>query len=93
MPGELSGESARVTAALATHQVALMRYPHVVAVAEGARTRGGQQSGEPCIVVYVDQKVPRGELSDDDTLPESVGGVPIDVVAAGEIRAQGGRGS
>lgn len=80
-------QAARIAAVRAAHEAELLRYPNVVAVAEGVRTRGrGRPTGEPCIVVYVSRKVPRGELRADAVLPAEIDGVPVDVVSVGEIR-------
>lgn len=78
---------ARVTSVRAAHEARLLRYPNVVAVADGIRTRDGQPTGEPCIVVYVSRKVPRERLSPDEVLPEQLDGVGVDVVPVGEVRA------
>lgn len=78
-------QAARIAAVRAACEAELMRYPNVVAVAEGVRTRGGQPTGEPCIVVYVSRKIPRQELRADEVLPDEVDGVGIDVVPVGEI--------
>ena len=64
---------------------ALMRYPNVVGVSEGIRTRAGMPTGEPCLVVYVERKIPRDQLSPDEVLPSEVDGVPVDVVEVGAI--------
>ena len=80
-------ELARITTVRATHEARLLRYPNVVAVADGIRTHGGQPTGEPCIVVYVSHKVPPEQLRADEVLPEQLDGVGVDVVPVGEIRA------
>ena len=64
---------------------ALMRYPNVVGVNEGIRTRSGVPTGEPCVVVYVERKVPRDELSPEEVQPSAVDGVPVDGVEVGTI--------
>ena len=80
-------ELGRVTTVRAMHEARLLRYPNVVAVADGIRARGGQPTGEPCIVVYVSRKVPPEQLRADEVLPEQLDGVGVDVVPVGEIRA------
>ena len=76
---------ATVTQALDRQGPALMRYPNVVGVSEGTRIRGGMPTGERCVVVYVERKVPRDKLSPDEVLPSEVDGVPVDVVEVGPI--------
>ena len=69
------------------HEAELLRKPNVVAVGVGYRTRGGQTTSEVCIVVSVSQKVSSSNLKRDDTLPQQVEDVPIDVIESGVIRA------
>jgi hypothetical protein len=44
-------------------------------------------TNEIAIVVQVRQKVPRGELSLPDLIPETLEGVPVDVEVIGPLRA------
>ena len=78
-------EEGKVAAVLARHDTELMAYPHVVAVADGICTREGQPTGEACIVVYVDRKLPEDQLEEGARLPSEIDGVPVDVVEVGEI--------
>jgi len=71
----------------AKHEAKLLRYPNVVGVAEGTRTKEGKPTGEPCLVVYVERKVPPGELDDSGILPTEIEGIPVDVVEIGEVEA------
>ena len=84
-PAPAFDEDTRVTQVLNQQVPALMRYPNVVGVSEGIRTRGGVPTGERCLVVYVQRKVPRDQLSPDDVLPRGVDGVGVDVVEVGAI--------
>jgi len=68
------------------HQDELLRYPNVVGVATGIRSRKGKPTGEPCLVVYVTRKVPKKELKRDQILPRTLDGVPVDVVETGELK-------
>jgi hypothetical protein len=68
------------------HQDELLRYPNVVGVAPGFRSRKGKPTGESCLVVYVSRKVPRKELKRDQILPRTLDGIPVDVVETGEVR-------
>jgi hypothetical protein len=72
----------------ARNEAELMRYPNVVGVADGVATRGGERTGEQCIVVYVSTKVPVGELAAEAVLPREIDGVRVDVVEVGRIEAQ-----
>jgi hypothetical protein len=81
---ELPG--ADVEAIRSRHEQELLRFPHVVGVATGMRTREGRPTGEPAILVFVDRKVARSELAREDVLPRELDGVPVDVVEAGAVR-------
>ena len=69
------------------HEADLLRWPNVVAVGVGFKTRGGQRTDEVCIVVSVKTKVAPSQLKSGDRLPASIEGVPVDVVETGIIRA------
>jgi hypothetical protein len=74
---------AEVAAVQARHERDLMRYPNVVGVGSGTRVRGGKQTGEPCLVVFVERKLPEAELAPGAALPRELDGVPVDVVESG----------
>lgn len=65
----------------------LLRIPHVVGVAIGLRQRGGEYTGEVCLVVLVDQKLPVSELDSNDLIPSELDGVPVDVQEIGQPQA------
>ncbi len=64
-----------------------MRYPNVVGVAPGVRMVQGKPTGERCLVVYVERKIPRTKLKEDEILPREIEGVPVDVVEVGRVDA------
>jgi hypothetical protein len=84
----LSGHDARLLDVRTRHEAELMRYPNVVGVADGIRMRDGKPTGEGTIVVYVERKVPRKDLSERELLPTEIEGIPVDVVETGPIGAQ-----
>lgn len=65
----------------------LLRIPHVVGVAIGLRQRGGEYTGEVCLVVLVDRKLPVSELDSNDLIPPELDGVPVDVQEIGQPQA------
>ena len=67
------------------HETELLRYPHVVGVSEGIRTKHGKPTGEPCLVVLVERKIPAGELDPGGILPREIEGIPVDVVEVGRV--------
>lgn len=75
---------AQAAEVLAKHQDALMAYPNVVAVSDGVCTTGAD-AGRACINVYVREKVAPEKLADTQKLPETLEGVRIEVIEAGEI--------
>jgi hypothetical protein len=74
-----------IAAVQARHERELLRYPNVVGVAPGTCIRRGKPVDEPCLVVYVGRKVPKGRLRRGEILPTEIDGVPVDVVEVGRI--------
>jgi hypothetical protein len=64
----------------------LRHLPNVRSVGVGLRVRGGQLTGELTFRVYVETKVPRAELAPADLIPETVEGIPTDVIRIGRGR-------
>ncbi len=83
-------EDVRIAAVRARHEQELLRYPNVVGAAVGVRMRQGTPTGERCLVVYVERKLPRDQLAAGELLPTEVEGVPLDVVETGRIRPLSG---
>jgi len=73
------------SAVVAKHEAVLLSYPNVIGVAEGIRTRRGKPTGEHCLVVYVNRKLPKSKLRTSEVLPREMDGVPIDVVEVGTV--------
>ena len=87
-PPFTAGSAATDAAAVRVrHEAELLAYPNVVAVADGVRMVDGEVTGEPCIVVYVSEKVPRTRLEASELSPDEIEGVVVDVVAVGEVSA------
>lgn len=80
-----TAEEQRISAVQARHEDELLRYPNVVGVATGIRARKGRPTGERCLVVYVERKVPSAKLAEHEILPREIDGVPVDVVEVGKI--------
>lgn len=78
-------EEVRITEIRTRYETKLLRYPNVVGVAEGIRTRQGKPTGEPCVVVYVERKIARTELEPGEILPSDIEGIPVDVVEIGKV--------
>ncbi len=84
-PRVSQAEELKIAAVRARHEPELLRYPNVVGVAEGVRMKGGRPTGERCLVVYVERKVPRAQLGQSEMLPSEIEGVPVDVVEVGKV--------
>ncbi len=76
-----------VRAAKTAYEEDLLRREHVVGVAVGHKVVAGRETGETCIVVYVDHKEAQEALRPRDLVPKVIDGVRTDVVATGPFRA------
>ena len=84
---QIGDKQVRIAQIRARYESELLRYPNVVGVAEGIRTMEGKPTGEQCLVVYVEKKIPRSELEKSEILPSELEGIPVDVVEIGGIEA------
>lgn len=62
------------------------RFPRLLVAGVGVGYRSGRER-ELALVVMVKQKLPRTQLQEEDLLPAEIDGVPVDVRAVGELRA------
>lgn len=63
----------------------LLTKPNVVGVGVGFRQIGGKPTRDVAIVIMVKVKLPATELQPQDTLPDEIEGIPVDVQAVGEF--------
>ncbi|MEU5686916.1 hypothetical protein [Streptomyces venezuelae] len=56
----------------------------------GVGTGRDEHSGQDVIVVFVTHLVPRDRLRDADVVPDTLEGVPVRVLAIGEVDAHNG---
>ncbi len=75
---------AKVAEVLARHEARLMTYPGVVAVADGI-CQDGPTAGQPCITVFVAEKIDPETTTPEHRVPDQLDGVPVQVIVAGEI--------
>ncbi|MGW7414220.1 hypothetical protein [Streptomyces sp. NPDC054863] len=62
---------------------------NVVGFGHGVKWVDGQPTGEPALLVFVNQKVPESMLPERDVVPRQMhDGTPTDVVAVGQVSAQ-----
>src|SRR5687767_11201798 len=64
----------------------LLTIPHVNAVGIGGRNKGGKPTGTIAIKVFVTRKKPAADVPPEELIPESIEGVPTDVVQMGPVR-------
>jgi hypothetical protein len=56
----------------------------------GVGTGRDEHSGQEAIIVFTTRKVPRDRLLREDVVPDGLDGVPVRVLAIGEVSAQEG---
>lgn len=69
------------------HEARLLRRSNVVGVGIARKVVGGRQTNEPCIVVFVERKLPRTGLRRKDLIPDVIETMKTDVVETGRIVA------
>lgn len=79
--------ASRIDETIERNQSKILSLANVVAIARGVRTKQGAPTGETCITIFVERKLPESELAKQDILPKTIEGVPVDVVDAGKIEA------
>jgi hypothetical protein len=62
------------------HALQLKSYPNVVGVGVAHEVVGGQRTDRICIRVYVRRKLPKSALPPEAVLPDSIDGLPVDVI-------------
>ena len=76
-----------VDAAKSSFEAALFARANVVGVAVGNKVIGGRETGERCVVVFVERKRPEDQLRRRDIVPRDLGGIHTDVVETGRFHA------
>jgi len=84
----LEGELKTLAGVQAKEQDKLLGYSNVVGVGLGSKHINGVNTGEPCLVVLVEQKIDREFLDDSDLIPATIGKCKTDVLEVGTIFAQ-----
>lgn len=69
------------------HESWLLRRRNVLGVGIARKVVGGRQTDEPCIVVFVERKVPKPRLGRKELIPEVIESMKTDVVETGRIVA------
>lgn len=84
----LKGEFKAMAEVQQKRQDELLARPNVQGVALGNKFVGGEDTGEPALLVLVDQKLEKDMLTKDELIPERVDELKTDVLAVGQIFAQ-----
>ena len=84
-------ERSVVKSAKESHKAEILSKPNVVGVGMGYKEVHGRVTDELVIKTLVRQKVPLAGLPAQAVIPQQVDGIPTDVVAVGEIKAQQSR--
>lgn len=69
------------------HEARLLRKKYVLGVGIAKKVVGGRQTDEPCVVVFVERKVPKAKLRRKDLIPELLESMKTDVIETGRIVA------
>jgi hypothetical protein len=80
-------ERAQVTEIKELYKQAILTKPNVVGVGTGYKVRGKQKTDELCVVTLVRQKIAKEGLAAEALVPQSLDGVPVDVIEVGDLRA------
>ncbi len=77
-----------VRAARAAHEASLFRRANVVGIGVAHKVIAGEETDEPCVVVFVERKRPEDELRRRDIVPKALEGIRTDVVETGRFAAR-----
>ena len=84
---DMDAAIARARAVKEKYEVNLLQKKNVIGIGIGFEARAGQLTDTVALIVNVRKKVAEDDLSPQDLLPETLEGVPVDVVEVGVIRA------
>lgn len=69
----------------------LAGFENIVGIGIKEKIRNDQRTGQKCIAVFVINKLPADAIDETAFVPDEIEGIPTDVVATGEFRAQSER--
>lgn len=67
------------------HEAALLKYPNVMGLTIGFKSRKNKPTKELCLVVLVEKKIGEETLAKEEIIPKEIDGVPTDVVEIGRV--------
>lgn len=72
---------------ISKHQKNLFSKKNVVATGIGYKVTAGKRTDELCLICSVTHKLALSQLATQDVVPETVDGIPVDVIESGPVRA------
>ena len=84
---DVQGEIEKAQSVKRAYQDMLLSKPNVVGVGVGLIHKEGRRTDQVGLIVMVRRKVPKAILAIEDTIPEELDGVPVDVKEVGAIEA------
>ena len=84
---ELKGEYLEASKVQANHEDSLLAKRNVTGVAVSHKTKDGKETGDVSVTVFVDSKLEKGLLTEDDLIPAKLGKFKTDVIETGVINA------
>ena len=84
---ELEGEYLAISEVQEDEQDTLLARGNVVGLGIGHKITEEKDTGEPCLTLFVSQKLDPGMIRVDDMIPKTIGEFKTDVVETGEIFA------
>jgi hypothetical protein len=87
-PADFQEQSERIKVVKRLHEDELLRKPNVVGVGIGYRRTAGEATRDLALVVMVSSKLPAALLGEQDLIPSSIEGIPVDVQEVGKLVAQ-----
>ena len=84
---ELKGEYLEVSKEQAVAEEKLLNTQNVTGVAVGHKLKDGKETGDVSLTVFVESKIDKNLLSDEEKIPAKVGKFKTDVVESGSIYA------
>ena len=66
----------------------LLTYPNVIGVGLGHKITANKDTGDTCMMVFVERKISKDKLATSEKIPETVGKFKTDVIETGAVYAQ-----
>ncbi len=84
---ELKGEYLEASKVQASYEDSLLDKKNVTGVAISQKVKDGKETGDVSVTVFVESKIEKGLLTEDDLIPAKIGKFKTDVIETGIISA------